>query len=249
MKPIVSCRDIDFYRGRQRVLGDLNFDVTDRQAVALIGCSGSGKSTLLRVIAGLEAPRRGEVVIEGQCATRNRRLLIPAYQRGIAMVFQDLALWPNLTVAGNVWLGLSGLRIPRTEKEKRVRQSLELCDISALANRRPGTLSGGQQQRVALARALAMQPKLLLLDEPFGGLDLMTKQTVLDHIVRLKEQFAFAVILVTHDGFEVACLADSLAVLEAGRIVERCDLADIAQMPLQSDLGRAFQQALNPNHS
>ncbi len=243
MKPMVCCRGVSCRLGRHLVLDDLSFDVSIGQSIGLIGCSGTGKSTLLRVIAGLEIPQHGEVIIESQPATRDRRLLIPAHQRGIAMVFQDLALWPNLSVRGNVRLGLSRLRLTHAERQTRIREVLELCAIPDLARRRPGTLSGGQQQRVALARALAMRPRLLLLDEPFGGLDLMTKQSVLDQILQLKKQFGFALVLVTHDYIELSQLCSHLAVMEEGRIVEQMDLTAPPDDPPRSKLGQAFLAA------
>ncbi len=159
------------------------------------------------------------------------------------MLFQDLALWPNLTVTGNVRLGLSGLGLSRSESQKRIQHAFDLCGISDLAARRPGTLSGGQQQRVALARALAMQPQLLLLDEPLGGLDLITKQTVLKQIAQLKSQLGFAVVLVTHDPVEVRSLCNSLAVLEDGRIAEHGSLEELATNA-QLELGKAIAKAL-----
>lgn len=159
MTALVSCRKVVCRLGKQLVLDGTDFDVTGSESVALLGSSGSGKSTLLRVIAGLEIAERGEILIAGTPASHDGRLLIPPHRRGIAMLFQDLALWPNLTVAGNVRLGLSGSRLSRHESHKRIVHAIDLCGISDLAARRPGTLSGGQQQRVALARALAMQPK------------------------------------------------------------------------------------------
>jgi len=244
MTPLVSCRALKCRLGNQPVLNSADFDVAKNESVALLGSSGSGKSTLLRVIAGLHVAERGEVLIAGKPASRDGHLLIPPHRRGIAMLFQDLALWPNLTVAGNVRLGLSGLRLPRDESRNRIAHALELCDISELAGRRPGTLSGGQQQRVALARALAMQPALLLLDEPLGGLDLITKQAVLQQIAELKSELGFAVILVTHDPVEVRDLCTSLAVLEDGRIAEHALLDEVTANP-QTNLGRAFAQALH----
>jgi ABC-type sulfate/molybdate transport systems ATPase subunit len=229
--------------GQQLVLDGADFDVADGESVALLGSSGSGKSTLLRVIAGLQIAEQGEVLIAGQQASRDGRLLIPPHRRGIAMLFQDLALWPNLTVAGNVCLGLAGLRLSRDECQNRIAHALDGCKIPELADRRPGTLSGGQQQRVALARALAMQPKLLLLDEPFGGLDLITKQAVLLQIAQLKSQLGFAVILVTHDPVEVRGLCTSLAVLEGGHIAEHAPMDDITANP-QTALGKAFARAM-----
>jgi ABC-type Fe3+/spermidine/putrescine transport system ATPase subunit len=243
MTILVSCRGLVCRLGKQLVLDGTDFDVADGKSIALLGSSGSGKSTLLRVISGLEIAERGEVSIGGKPASRGGRLLIPPHRRGIAMLFQDLALWPNLTVAGNVRLGLSGLPLSRDDSQKRIEHALDLCGISDLATRRPGTLSGGQQQRVALARALAMRPKLLLLDEPLGGLDLITKQTVLRQIAQLKSDLGFALILVTHDPIEVCSLCESLAVLEDGRIVEHGSLDELATNA-QSELGKAMAKAL-----
>lgn len=240
----LSCRGLVCRRGKQTVLDGTDFAIDDGESVALLGSSGSGKSTLLRVIAGLEVAHRGEVVIGGKTASRDGRNLIAPHRREIAMVFQDLALWPNLTVAGNVRLGLSGLRLSRNQARDRMGHALELCGISELAGRRPGTLSGGQQQRVALARALAMRPKVMLLDEPLGGLDLLTKEAVVGQIARLKSQLGLAVILVTHDPVEVRGLCTSLAVLENGHIAEHAAVNAIAANS-RSALGKAFVRALH----
>ena len=244
MKPLVSVRGVVCRLGGAPVLEGVDFDVSEGGAVALLGSSGCGKSTLLRIIAGLEVPERGEVVISGRPATAGGRLLVPAHRRGVAMLFQDLALWPNLTVAANIRLGLSGLRLPGRQQRDRIDHALRLCGISELGDRRPGTLSGGQQQRAALARALAMQPKLLLLDEPFGGLDLLTKQAVIDQISELQRQLGFAMILVTHDCIEVHELCKSLAVLEGGRVTDRGGL-DGPAASAQSPLGKRFLEALH----
>jgi len=243
MSAMVTCKGIDCRLGGHLVLRGTDLSVAEGESVALLGSSGSGKSTLLRVIAGLELPELGEVLIDGKLATRGGRLLIPPHRRGIAMLFQDLALWPNLSVSGNVRLGLSGLGLPGHQTRERIDQALALCGISELGNRRPGTLSGGQQQRVALARALAMHPKLLLLDEPLGGLDLMTKQAVLQEIARLKAELGFGIILVTHDPSEVRWLCSSLAVLEANHITEHGSLEEMRKNA-QSALGKAFAQAM-----
>ncbi len=243
MKALVRCRKLVCRLGGQRVLDGTDLEIAEGEAMALLGSSGSGKSTLLRVIAGLEVAERGDVSIAGRLATDHGRLLIPPHKRGVGMLFQDLALWPNLTVTQNVRLGLSGLRLSRSEAKKRIDQTLRQCDIRDLALRRPGTLSGGQQQRAALARTLAMHPQLLLLDEPFGGLDLLTKQAVLEEVVRLKSELGFAIVLVTHDPAEVRSLCQSLCVLEAGRIVDRGDLDAFVARP-KSALARAFVRAL-----
>ncbi len=243
MKPLVRCRSLVCRLGGHLVLDGAELDVAPRESLALLGSSGSGKSTLLRIVAGLQIPEQGEVLIDAVPATRDGRLLVAPHRRGVAMLFQDLALWPNLSVRGNVCLGLSALRLPRRRLRDRADEAMAMCGIEEFSGRLPGTLSGGQQQRVALARALAMRPKLLLLDEPLGGLDLVTKEAVIGELVRLKSELEFALILVTHDPFEVRQLCDSLAVLENGQIAEHGQLDDVARTP-QTALARALTHRL-----
>ena len=248
MTELVACRGLICRLGNQLVLNQLDLKVTEGESLGLLGSSGSGKSTLLRLIAGLEIAEKGDIVIGGRVSSRDGKLCVPPHERGISMLFQDLALWPDLSVAGNVRLGLSSLRLGRAELGRRVEEALESCGISNLAARKPGTLSGGQQQRAALARALATRPRLLLLDEPLGGLDLITKHAVLDQIARLRAELGFAVILVTHDPLEVRDLCSSLAVLEQGRIVQHGALEALAANP-QSELGQAFVRTLAESKS
>lgn len=242
--PLVTCRDLLCRLGGRVVLDGLSLELQPRESLALLGGSGSGKSTLLRIIAGLEVPERGEVLIAGQPATRSGRLLIPPHGRQLSMLFQDLALWPNLTVMNNVLLGLASLRLPRQQARDRATDALGICGIEDLVDRLPGTLSGGQQQRVALARALAMRPQLLLLDEPFGGLDLLTRETIVREVAKLREALGFALILVTHDPAEVQVLCDSLAVLENGHLTDRGLLRDVRTCP-SSALAQAFISQLH----
>ena len=243
MNPLVSCRGLICRLGGRLVLDDAELEIAPGQSLALLGSSGSGKSTLLRIIAGLEIPEQGAVHVAGSAATADGRLLVRPEGRGLAMLFQDLALWPNLSVLGNVRLGLSRLRLPQKQLRKRAIEALQMCGVEDLAGRLPGTLSGGQQQRVALARALATQPDLLLLDEPFGGLDLVTKQAVMSELVRLKSQLGFALVLVTHDSLEVRQICDSLAVLQDGRIAEHGSLSHVAAAP-QTVLAKALTEQL-----
>lgn len=243
MRALIRCENVVCHRGEKRVLQEIDFSVTTGESIALVGSSGCGKSTLLRAIAGLEPIERGAIWIDDhQASSAGRRIDLPPHRRGIAMLFQDLALWPNLTVAENVRLGLSGTRLSRRETRQRVEQVLVKCQIAELACRRPGTISGGQQQRVALARALATRPGFLLLDEPLGGLDLLTKQNMLKMIAQLQSEFGFGLVLVTHDPIEVQELCLSLAVMEQGRIVERGDLSEIVNHA-QTPLSRAFAQS------
>jgi len=229
----------------RRALRQVSFAVPVGEHTSLLGPSGSGKSTLLRLLAGLEAPDEGEVWMGGALVSAAGRIDLPPHRRGIAMVFQDLALWPNLTVLDNVLLGLSGARLPRNERIDRARQALALCSIEDLADRRPETLSGGQQQRVALARALALEPRLLLLDEPFSGLDLVVRARLIEEVRRLAEERGFTVLLVSHDPLEAAPLCRAAVVLREGEIEEAGPLAVLLQAP-RSELLRAFREQLEP---
>src|SRR5262249_4544290 len=156
-----------------------------------------GKSTALRLLAGLELPSAGQVLLDGQAVSGPGKILVPPHRRGVALVFQDLALWPNLSVLDNVLLGLAGAGLSRPEARARAAAALPRCGIAPLATRRPGQTSGGQQQRVALARALAPRPKFLLLDEPFAGLDLVTRARLLREVAALAGERRLTVLLVT----------------------------------------------------
>mgnify|MGYP001296968491 CR=1 FL=1 len=209
--------------GRQAILNDISLDLPRGRHTALLGPSGCGKSTILRLLAGLEPPDAGEVRLRGAIASAAKRIVIAPHARGIGMVFQDLALWPNLTALDNVRLGQT------TERD--ARDALALCGIEALARRRPGELSGGQQQRVALARAIAAEPSFLFLDEPFAGLDWTTKSALLDMISGLARDRRLTILLVSHDPAEVLALVSDLVVLEGGRISEAGPLADVLDAP------------------
>lgn len=230
------------YEG-ETVLHHISFQFRSGVHTSIIGPSGCGKSTTLRLIAGLEAPSAGEVWKDGSIASRPGKVCQPPHLRGIGMVFQDLALWPNLSVADNVLLGLSARRLGREDCRWRAHQALLMCGIDSLSSRRPATLSGGQQQRVALARALAVRPGFLLLDEPFSGLDLLTKIELLDQISALATDQNITVILVSHDPMEALFLCRSAVVLAEGRIEEKGDLRELLETP-QSETLRVFKEHL-----
>lgn len=183
---------------------------------AILGPSGCGKSTVLRLLAGLEAPTAGSILLDGQTISTAGRILRPPHQRGVAMLFQDLALWPNLTTRENIRLGLAGLQLSRQDSSRRIHEALDLCGIAGLADRLPSQLSGGQQQRVALARAIAVYPRFLLLDEPFSGIDLATKSRLLTEIAKLAKDRRFQVILVSHDPWEALELCETAILLDHG---------------------------------
>ena len=227
---IVCSRLSKSFQGRF-VLQDVSFEVAAQSSLGILGASGSGKTTILRLLAGLTTPDEGEIILAGRLVSTAGRLLVPPHKRGLAMVFQDLALWPNLTVAVNVGLALANERLSRQEKRRRVTESLEICGIAELASRLPGTLSGGQQQRVALARALATSPKVLLLDEPFVALDLITKDEIFREILRVQRELGLLILLVSHEPADLLPLCESALVLEAGRVAESGRLSELLAAP------------------
>ena len=208
---------------------------------AILGPSGCGKSTMLRIFSGLDAPAEGTVLLNGKVISQANKIIVPPHRRGIAMVFQDLALWPNLSVLVNVLLGQSSSALNPQQKCERADQALALCKIEELANRLPNELSGGQQQRVALSRAIATQPTFLFLDEPFSGLDLVMKTRLLTEISALAEQRQFTLFLVTHDPMEVMSLCNSAIVLEEGEVIEAGEIEALLQAP-QSETMKVFRE-------
>src|SRR5512133_3365814 len=194
-------------------LHDVSVALPEGSLTALLGPSGSGKSTLLRVIAGLERPETGRVLI-GDTDVTDR----PARARGVGMVFQHYAAFKHMTVEDNVAFGLQVRKRPRAEIRERVHQLLELVQLEGLAKRYPAQLSGGQRQRMALARALAVEPQVLLLDEPFGALDARVRKELRAWLRRLHDEVHVTTIIVTHDQEEAMEVAGQIVVLNEGRV-------------------------------
>jgi ABC-type Fe3+/spermidine/putrescine transport system ATPase subunit len=225
--------------GTSKALGNVSFAVTAGEHLAVLGPSGCGKSTVLRLLAGLEAPDAGLVLLNDVPVSEPGRILLAPHRRGVSLVFQDLALWPNLSAHANVMMGLSGLALSRREALARADEALSLCGIEEVADRKPGAMSGGQQQRVALARAVAVRPAFLLMDEPYAGLDLVLKSRLLPEVRRLAALQDMTVILVTHDPLEAMSLCRSAVVLDQGKIVEAGPWTDLLDAP-RSELLRVF---------
>jgi sulfate transport system ATP-binding protein len=203
-----------------QALQDVSLSVPDGSLTALLGPSGGGKSTLLRVIAGLEAPDSGEILFSGESVTR-----VPAQERGVGFVFQHYAAFKHMTVRDNIAFGLRIRKRPKAEVRARVDELLALVHLGGWADRYPAQLSGGQRQRMALARALAVQPRVLLLDEPFGALDATVRKELRDWLRRLHDEVHVTTIFVTHDQEEALEVAQQVAVINAGRI-EQTDTPD-----------------------
>ena len=210
---MIDVRDIVKRFGDFTALDRVSVDVPTGTLTALLGPSGSGKSTLLRVIAGLERPDEGVVNLDGEDVTR-----LPPQARGVGFVFQHYAAFKHMTVRDNVAFGLKIRRRPRAEIRQRVTELLELVQLARLGDRYPAQLSGGQRQRMGLARALAVDPKVLLLDEPFGALDARVRKELRVWLRRLHEETHTTTVIVTHDQEEAMEVADRVVVMNAGRI-------------------------------
>jgi sulfate transport system ATP-binding protein len=217
-------------------LEDINLTIPTGQLTALLGPSGGGKTTLLRVIAGLESADTGSVVIEGVEATR-----LPVQKRNVGFVFQHYAAFKHLSVARNVAFGLEIRKRPTAEIAQKVGELLELVHLTQFAHRLPSQLSGGQRQRLALARALAIEPSVLLLDEPFGALDAKVRKELRDWLRRLHDEMHVTTVFVTHDQEEALEVADSIVVINHGRIEQIGTPDDLYDKPasefVQSFLG------------
>ncbi len=209
----VEFHDIALAFGATKVLRDIDLVIEPGEFFALLGPSGSGKSTLLRVIAGFAFPQSGRVLVDGQDISR-----VPPWERNIGMVFQNYALWPHMTVAQNVAFGLEERRLPRAEVERKVAAALDLVGLRELGARRPSQLSGGQQQRIALARTIAIEPKVLLLDEPLSNLDAKLRVHMRTELLALQRKLGITTIFVTHDQEEALSISDRVAVLDQGMI-------------------------------
>ena len=209
----VEVRDVNLAFGSNVVLRDIDMAVEPGEFFALLGPSGCGKSTLLRLIAGFNRAQRGAVLIDGEDVTG-----VPPWKRNVGMVFQSYALWPHMSVGENVAFGLEERRLPRAIVREKVGRALALVGLSELAARRPGQLSGGQQQRVALARTLAIEPRVLLLDEPLSNLDAKLRHHMRRELLAMQRQLAITTIFVTHDQEEAMTTADRIAVMHQGVI-------------------------------
>jgi ABC-type Fe3+/spermidine/putrescine transport system ATPase subunit len=236
----IELRSVSKSYASKAALSPVSATFNEGTHVAIIGPSGCGKSTMLRLLAGLEAPSAGTIFKDEVVLSKADELVVAPHQRGIGMVFQDLALWPNLSVLKNVTLGLSGRGLTKADVRKIGLDILALCGIGDLVDRKPGQLSGGEQQRVALARALAGRPKFLLLDEPFSSLDLATKSSLLADLRSLLAEHKITILLVTHDPVDAVTLCSSLIVMQAGTITEAGTLEDLVRMPSKSPSLDAF---------
>ena len=226
--------------GPVHAVDDVSLSISEREFFVLLGLSGSGKTTLLRSIAGLEKPEAGEIRLgERVVSSAERRIFIPPSDRGVGMVFQSYAVWPHMTVFDNIAFPLLNRRrrLPRAQVRERVCHALALVQLSGLEDRPAPMLSGGQQQRVALARALAVEPQVLLMDEPLSNLDARLREEVRDEIKALSQELGVTVFYVTHDQVEAMALADTVAVMSHGRILQTGPAQAVYDRPVDRSVG------------
>lgn len=240
----MALRSVTLRHGSTTVLDDLSLEVQRGEILALVGPSGCGKTSLLRVLLGLAVPKQGEVALSGVPVTRDGRLRCPPEERRLAVIFQDLALFPHMTVAGNLAFGLAAQGVPVGERRRRIAAMLERVGLSGKQDRRPGDLSGGERQRVAIARALVLEPDGVLFDEPLASLDVVSRRELLAVFLELLRERRAASIYVTHDPREAARISDRIAVMEAGRVVQVGTALELRQRPA-TPFVRALMDELN----
>jgi putative spermidine/putrescine transport system ATP-binding protein len=224
--PAIRLTGISRYFGEVKALDQIDLEIADGEFFSMLGPSGSGKTTCLRLIAGFDRPTAGRVFIHGVDVTT-----LPPYEREVNTVFQDYALFPHMTVGENIAYGLMIRKVPKAEREKRVTEMLDLVQLPMMAQRKPSQLSGGQRQRVALARALINHPRVLLLDEPLGALDLKLRQAMQIELKAIQQRVGITFIYVTHDQEEALTMSDRLAVFNLGRVEQIGTPAEVYEHP------------------
>jgi iron(III) transport system ATP-binding protein len=237
------CKEFTLTHSKVAALKSLNLDVAEGDFFVIVGASGSGKTTLLRCVAGLETPNSGEVrIADRPVFSDNPPTWVPPQERNFGMVFQSYAVWPHLTVSENVALPLreGAQKIPRAEVKGRVRQALRMVQLEELADRSATLLSGGQQQRVALARAIAVNPRVLLMDEPLSNLDARLREEVRGKIRDLAKQLGATVLYVTHDQIEAMAIADKIALMSFGKLLQYGEPMELYRRPNCAEVADFF---------
>ena len=224
--PLIRFENVVKRFGDFTAVDDVSLDIHEREFFALLGPSGCGKTTLMRMLAGFEAPTSGRITLAGKDLAG-----VPPYRRPVNMMFQSYALFPHMTVAQNIAFGLKQDGMPKPEMEARVTEMLRLVKLEPFASRKPHQLSGGQRQRVALARSLAKKPKVLLLDEPLGALDKKLREETQFELMDLQQDLGLTFLIVTHDQEEAMTVADRIAVMNHGKLVQVATPGEIYEQP------------------
>ena len=218
-KPIVSLVNVEKWYGTNHVVKNMNINIAEGEFLTLLGPSGCGKTTTLRMISGFELPTSGVIKVQGESVEKKE-----PYQRDVNTVFQNYALFPNMNVFDNVAYGLKVKKVPKQEIKERVKEMLKLVQLEGFEKRRINQMSGGQKQRVAIARALINRPKVLLLDEPLGALDLKLRKQMQIELKRLQKKLSITFVYVTHDQEEALTMSDRIAIINKG-VIEQIDTA------------------------
>ncbi|MBI5945281.1 MAG: ABC transporter ATP-binding protein [Chloroflexi bacterium] len=225
-KPAIRFEKVSRHFGDVIAVDAVDLEIQDGEFFSMLGPSGSGKTTCLRMIAGFDRPTSGRIFLFGQEVSN-----LPPFERDVNTVFQDYALFPHMTVGDNIAYGLMIKRVPKDERKKRVDEMLDLVQLAGFAARKPSQLSGGQRQRVALARALINHPKVLLLDEPLGALDLKLRQQMQVELKSIQKRIGITFIFVTHDQEEALTMSDRIAVFNQGRIEQVGTPSEVYEKP------------------
>ena len=224
--PAVRFDNVSRHFGDVKAVDAVSLEIQDGEFFSMLGPSGSGKTTCLRLMAGFEQPTDGDIYLHGARVND-----FPPYERDVNTVFQDYALFPHMTIEENVGYGLMIKKVPTAERKKRVQETLELVRLPQMAKRKPGQLSGGQRQRIALARALVNRPRVLLLDEPLGALELKLRQEMQIELKEIQKRVDITFVFVTHDQEEALTMSDRIAVFNAGKIEQVGTPAEIYEHP------------------
>jgi iron(III) transport system ATP-binding protein len=220
MTAVIELENVSLRQGSSDTLTNFSLSVYESETLVLLGPSGCGKTSILRLILGFLPPTAGSVYLRGQVVSRNGKILQAPERRHLGVVFQDLALWPHMTVYGNLAFGLDCRNVSRQEKDERIQEILHHVGLTGKEHRRPAELSGGEQQRVAIARALVLRPQAILFDEPLSNLDILIKRELLALFQNLLSEQKTTAIYVTHDPQEALRLANQIAVMEKGHLVQ-----------------------------
>ena len=219
-------KNVSRHFGDVKAVDDVTLEIMDGEFFSMLGPSGSGKTTCLRMVAGFDRPSQGNIILYGRDVSN-----LPPYERSVNTVFQDYALFPHMTIEDNIAYGLMIRKVPREQRIKQVNEMLELVRLPGFGHRKPSQLSGGQRQRVALARALINHPKVLLLDEPLGALDLKLRQQMQVELKAIQKRVGITFIFVTHDQEEALTMSDRIAVFNEGRVEQVGTPAEIYEHP------------------
>lgn len=235
----IDIRHVDTFYGEQKILHDVSYQVLDGEFAVIIGSSGCGKTTLLKMINGLVAPAQGEVIVNGE---NIRTCDLISLRKQIGYAVQGARLFPHLTVEENIcYVPALSEKMSRQQKQSLAEEMLELVKLPAsLRKRFPAQLSGGQQQRVGIARALANRPSILLMDEPFGAVDEITRKELQQELIQLRKQMRITVVFITHDIGEAVRLADKISVMQEGRILQEGTPKELKDNPKGSFVRRLF---------